>query len=88
MDVRKSRELSLPLYLEPAICEACGETFNCGAKGVGVCWCAEIELSDAVRSVLQSRYRSCLCRACLENYAEEEKDDGKKEKQVSTGAAH
>jgi hypothetical protein len=88
MDLRKSRNSGLPLYLEPVICEACGEKFICGAAGVASCWCVEIELSAEVRALLQSRYKSCLCRACLENYAEEEKNDGKKEKQVSAGAAN
>ena len=89
MGLRKSENLGLPLYLEPAICEACGATFTCGvAAGEGVCWCAEIELSAQSRAMLQSRYRNCLCRACLENYAEEEKSNGEKEKQVSARETH
>ncbi|HEV7859311.1 MAG TPA: cysteine-rich CWC family protein [Pyrinomonadaceae bacterium] len=54
---------------EPAAsCEACGESFTCGA-GTGTCWCGEIKLSDAVRAELRTRYERCLCRACLEKLA-------------------
>ncbi|HEX8846904.1 MAG TPA: cysteine-rich CWC family protein [Pyrinomonadaceae bacterium] len=78
---------SLPLFRGTSTCEACGETFTCGA-GLSGCWCAEIELSEATRAELRERYRSCLCRSCLENYAESEKNNDEKEEQVSTGAAH
>ena len=52
-------------------CEACGEMFTCGATLAG-CWCAEIKLSEATRAELRSRYQSCLCRSCLESFAESE----------------
>jgi hypothetical protein len=56
----------------PSACEACGQSFACGA-GSGACWCGEIELSDAVRAELRTRYGRCLCRACLEKLAAGEK---------------
>ena len=57
-------------YIVPSLrpkqrCEACGQEFHCGASLAG-CWCAEIELSEAVRAELRAKYRGCLCRACLE----------------------
>ena len=59
----------LPVLREPAVCEACGGPFTCGAKLSG-CWCSEIKLSDETRAELKSRYQSCLCRECLEKVAE------------------
>jgi len=47
------------------VCEACGSEFSCGA-GLRGCWCSEIEVSDSARAELQTIYRDCLCRACLE----------------------
>lgn len=87
MTLRKSNGLPLPQFRKPSVCEACGATFVCGATD-SACWCQEIKLSEAVQAELRARYASCLCRACLENYAEGEKRDGEKEKQVSTGTAH
>lgn len=51
------------------ICEACGAQFSCGAKLAG-CWCSEVQLTDALRAELRERYQHCLCRACLESFAE------------------
>lgn len=50
-----------------ARCESCGAEFACGASLAG-CWCSEVELDDAARAELRTRFRSCLCRACLESY--------------------
>jgi hypothetical protein len=52
-------------------CEACGAVFSCGAKLAG-CWCSEVRLTDALRAELRERYEHCLCRACLERFAEED----------------
>jgi hypothetical protein len=35
----------------------------------GACWCAEVTVPDEVRADLQTRYKQCLCRACLERAA-------------------
>jgi RNase P subunit RPR2 len=87
MNLRKSEGVTLPQYRKPSICEACGEQFVCGANASS-CWCQEIKLSEAAQIELRARYQRCLCRACLENYAEGEKKNGEKEEQVSTGTAH
>ncbi|MBA2734985.1 MAG: cysteine-rich CWC family protein [Acidobacteria bacterium] len=87
MKSRLSTGLALPQYRAPSVCEACGELFVCGATASS-CWCQEIPLSDVTRAELRTRYQRCLCRACLENYAEGEKKNGEKEEQVSTGTAH
>ena len=50
------------------VCESCGAEFTCGASLAG-CWCSGVELGDAARAELRSRFRRCLCRACLESYA-------------------
>jgi len=71
MSLRKLTGYILPQFREPSTCEACGEMFTCGATLAG-CWCAEIKLSEATRAELRSRYQSCLCRSCLESFAESE----------------
>ena len=77
----------LPQYAAPSVCEACGGEFACGASQ-GACWCQEVELGEEARAELRRRYERCLCRACLENYAEGRRKHGEKEEQVSTGKAH
>ena len=56
-------------------CPACGEQFACGASLRG-CWCAEIELSEAARGALRERYTGCLCRECLQRYADDDTGAG------------
>lgn len=87
MSLGEATQKSLPQFRKPSTCEACGEVFTCGATLL-VCWCAEINLSEATRAHLRSRYQNCLCRACLENFAKGEKNNGEKEEQVSTGTAY
>jgi len=77
-NVKKVIGLVLPQYREPSKCEACGESFTCGATLSG-CWCQEIKLTDAVRTELRSRYERCLCRTCLEKFAEGESNNGENE---------
>jgi hypothetical protein len=50
-------------------CEACGDVFSCGAA-TGNCWCSEVLLSDDMLASLRERYGHCLCRACLERFAQ------------------
>ena len=69
MKLRNLAAIVLPVLREPSVCEACGGPFTCGAKLNG-CWCAEIKLSDETRAELKTRYRSCLCRECLERLSE------------------
>jgi hypothetical protein len=59
-------------------CEACGNEFSCGASLRG-CWCREIEVPEAARKELQSLYRDCLCRACLEKASRDQPSAGSRE---------
>ncbi len=63
-----------------AACESCGAEFTCGASLAG-CWCAGVELDEAARAELRSRFRRCLCRACLESYAARKINHGDTETQ-------
>jgi len=49
-------------------CAACGEKFVCGVT-LAECWCSEVKLSETARAELKMRYKSCLCRKCLERFA-------------------
>jgi hypothetical protein len=51
-----------------SVCEACGARFSCGASD-SICWCVEVKLTEEVRARLRERYKSCLCRDCLERAA-------------------
>ncbi len=53
-------------------CEACGSVFSCRARLDG-CWCSEVKLTDDTLANLRERYGHCLCRSCLERFAESEK---------------
>ena len=54
---------------KPSVCEACGNVFTCGA-GLAGCWCSEVKLNEEMLTELRSRYRDCLCRSCLEQFAQ------------------
>ncbi len=58
-----------PTWRAASQCEACGESFVCGATLTG-CWCGEIKLSAETRAELRQQYQRCLCRACLEKRAD------------------
>jgi hypothetical protein len=62
---------SIPCVEEHSTCEACGNSFNCGATLAG-CWCTELKLSEHLLTTLRARYSKCLCRPCLESLAEAE----------------
>jgi hypothetical protein len=55
---------------EPAnrTCERCGKEFHCGASLLG-CWCMEIKLNDDARAYMRGKFKSCLCRECLQHFA-------------------
>jgi hypothetical protein len=67
-------QISPRFVREPSVCESCGEGFVCGATLAG-CWCSEIKLSEATRAELRTRFRGCLCRACLERFAASETNE-------------
>jgi len=47
-------------------CDECGKLFTCGGAA---CWCADTVVSEDVRERLRTRYRDCLCPACLMKHA-------------------
>jgi hypothetical protein len=70
---RKLLALLSPRWRDPSVCDACGGAFTCGATLAG-CWCTEVELSAETRASLRGRFRGCLCRACLDRAAAEERE--------------
>jgi hypothetical protein len=58
---------------ERPACESCGGEFTCGATLAG-CWCSEVKLSEAALAELRARFKGCLCRECLERFAEREQN--------------
>jgi hypothetical protein len=72
MKVAKLIGVFAPQFREPSTCEACGSSFTCGATLSG-CWCSEIETTPELRSRLRDRFARCLCRSCLEGFAESER---------------
>ncbi|MGH9882003.1 MAG: cysteine-rich CWC family protein [Pyrinomonadaceae bacterium] len=53
----------------PSTCQACGNNFSCGATLSG-CWCSEVKLTEETRADLRTRFSGCLCRGCLEKFAD------------------
>jgi hypothetical protein len=93
MNLRNLGQYIHQSWRDASTCEACGAEFTCGAGATAGCWCSEVKLSEALRARLRERYERCLCRACLESFAELEKgaiaeSNGEKEKQVSARQAH
>ena len=54
--------------MKATTCPRCGGGFECGAQD-GRCDCFEVQLSDAQRAALASRYDDCLCLRCLRELA-------------------
>ncbi|MGH9962316.1 MAG: cysteine-rich CWC family protein, partial [Pyrinomonadaceae bacterium] len=55
----------LPTIKRAQSCPECGEPFACeiGLKG---CWCGQVKVRETTLKELRAKYKSCLCRACLE----------------------
>ena len=70
MNLRKVMGYISPRWREPSLCEACEGPFTCGASLVG-CWCLKVKLTDSARADIRAHYQRCLCRDCLERFAEE-----------------
>ncbi len=66
MTLLKQISLMLPVLKKTQACEACGESFACELSLGQGCWCAEVKLSEETRQELRAKYKTCLCRACLE----------------------
>ncbi|HYY58827.1 MAG TPA: cysteine-rich CWC family protein [Pyrinomonadaceae bacterium] len=75
-NIRKLAGIVSPRWREPSTCEACGNAFTCGATLAG-CWCTEVEVSERLRAQLRERYQHCLCRPCLERFAEADRADAR-----------
>ena len=65
---RKLTEFIRPDKRPPRECEACGQSFVCGASIRG-CWCIQIKLDAPVRQQLRERFKGCLCSDCLERFS-------------------
>lgn len=74
MNLRRLIGSLTPPVRRELLCERCGQRFTCEASLAG-CWCEEIKLSKAASAELRRRYGDCLCRPCLESFAEA-KDPG------------
>jgi hypothetical protein len=56
---------ALPTINRPQHCPECGTEFACEI-GLSGCWCGQMKLSATTLTALRSKYKSCLCRTCLE----------------------
>ncbi|ARM30662.1 cysteine-rich CWC family protein [Prosthecochloris sp. HL-130-GSB] len=45
-------------------CPRCGQEFECSRSDS--CWCATMEVPEAVLTYLGEHYDTCVCRRCLE----------------------
>jgi hypothetical protein len=57
-----------PVVSKSNSCESCGQPFACELSLTG-CWCSKVDLSADARQELRTKYRRCLCPACLVQYA-------------------
>lgn len=72
MKIPKLIKRMLPTINLPHQCPECGTSFACEI-GFNGCWCGQLKLSATTLEVLRSKYKSCICRPCLE---QAEKDYG------------
>jgi hypothetical protein len=55
-------------------CPLCGQPNGCQLCTVadykGSCWCAKVEISEALLAQVPAelRNRACICRACIESF--------------------
>ena len=62
--------------VDPRRCPLCGELNECGiAAGASTCWCFTTEIPPDVRDRIPPAARdlACVCRACAERQAGEQK---------------
>jgi hypothetical protein len=52
---------------ELSVCPRCGKEFHCSKSGK--CWCYSVFLTLDKLEEIESRYDSCLCPSCLNEYA-------------------
>jgi hypothetical protein len=75
MALRRIAGFFIPVLRQPILCQSCNEDFICGA-GLTGCWCMEIKLDASARAKMRQQFRDCLCRHCLESYANESAGSG------------
>lgn len=46
-------------------CPRCNTVFECKAGSIALCQCSTIQLSEAERAYVESRFDDCLCVSCL-----------------------
>lgn len=68
MVLRRIAGFFIPSLRQAMRCDSCGEDFLCGA-GLTGCWCMEIKLDAPTRAKMRPQFRDCLCRNCLESFA-------------------
>jgi len=54
------------------VCESCGASFGCCAERIASCWCANVNIPDAVRADLKAKFSECICPECLAKYTQQE----------------
>ncbi len=47
-------------------CERCGIEFECKPLQITECQCSNIQLSEKSQRFIQTNYKDCLCKNCLE----------------------
>ncbi len=54
------------------ICERCGNEFECLHSDH--CWCLEVKIPEHVSQAIKNKYKDCLCRSCLLEIIERDKN--------------
>lgn len=54
-------------------CEKCGRVFICSHSIK--CWCTKLKVSEPIGKELKKKYSDCLCKSCLEQYVQKEKNN-------------
>ncbi|MFK8037600.1 MAG: cysteine-rich CWC family protein [Crocinitomicaceae bacterium] len=51
-------------------CEKCNKVFECRADNINLCHCNKSSLTIYQLKVINTKYKQCLCKNCLSEYAE------------------
>ena len=69
-------------FSDPATCPLCGAANECQlcspAAYKGACWCAHVEIPDALLARVPENFRNrtCICRNCVEKFQIEKSFSG------------
>jgi len=55
-------------------CERCGNPFECKPLHISECQCANIHLTEKAQAFIQSHFNNCLCKECLLEINQMQKD--------------